>query len=124
MSRPFVAPQGPYGAGHRGIDLAPGRPAGVRAPAAGVVAFVGTVAGRAVMTVDHGGGVVTTWEPVESARAVGDIVSAGADLGRIAVGGHAEPGTVHVGVRVDGAYANPLLFFGGARRAVLLPCCT
>lgn len=44
-------------------------------------------------------------------------------LGTIDLGGHAAAGTLHLGVRLDGAYIDPMLLFGGAPRAVLLPCC-
>ncbi len=120
---PFRAPTHVYGPGHRGIDIAAAVGAEVRSPAAGTVAFRGVVVDRALLTVDHGGGLVTTFEPLESPLASGDRVSAGDPLGTVAVGGHAPPGTLHVGVRLDGEYINPLLLFGGVPRAVLLPCC-
>ena len=37
-------------------------------------------------------------------------------------GGHTPAGAVHVGVRWNGVYINPMLLFGGVERAVLLPC--
>src|SRR5918996_1070897 len=59
--RPFEPPVGPYGAGHRGIDIAvpPGTP--VRAAAEGVVAFAGLVAGGGFVSIDHPDGVRTTY---------------------------------------------------------------
>jgi len=123
MRRAFVAPAHDYGPGHRGIDLLPSGDATVRAPAAGVVAFSGQVAGRGVMTLDHGAGLVSTLEPIDSALAPGTPVETASPLGTVSVGGHAEPGAVHFGVRLDGAYINPLLLLGGVPRAVLLPCC-
>jgi len=95
----------------------------VRAPADGVVAFSGSVAGRGILTIDHGGGLITTLEPVESALEPGTPVRRGEDVAALAVGGHALPGTLHFGVRSDGAYVNPMLLLGGVPRAVLLPCC-
>ncbi|BAJ76237.1 membrane proteins [Microbacterium testaceum StLB037] len=121
LVRRFEAPAHAYGPGHRGVDL--GSAVTVRAPAAGRIAFVGMVAGRAVVTIDHGDGLVTTLEPVLTDREVGDAVSRGSPVGVVAAGGHAGPGTVHFGVRREGEYINPLRLLGGVPRAVLLPCC-
>jgi murein DD-endopeptidase MepM/ murein hydrolase activator NlpD len=123
ISRGWTAPAHEYGAGHRGIDLAApvGTPA--LAPAPGAVAFAGTVAGRGVITIDHGGGWVTTLEPVSAQLAPGTIVAVGDTVARVGTGGHAEVDSVHFGVRYDGIYVNPLLLLGGIPRAVLLPCC-
>jgi len=118
--RPFVAPAHAYGPGHRGIDLAAET---VRAPADGRIAFVGPVAGRDIVTIDHGDGLVSTFEPVTTELTVGDIVARGSPVGLVAAAGHTGPGTVHVGVRLKGVYVNPLRLLGGVPRAVLLPCC-
>lgn len=123
VERPFVAPPHRYGPGHRGIDLRPLGGGEVRTPAAGVVAFSGEVAGRGVVTIDHGDGLVTTLEPVDSELAAGTPVEGGAVVGLISTGGHSESGTLHFGVRLDGEYINPLVLLGGVPRAVLLPCC-
>lgn len=93
------------------------------APADGVVAFRGTVVNRAVLTIEHTGGLVTTLEPVRSTLVAGDVVSAGQALGVLDIGGHTAAGSLHLGVRLDGDYINPLLLFDGVPRAVLLPCC-
>ena len=63
----FAAPAGPFAPGHRGVDLAAAPGAPVRAAGDGVVAFAGRVAGRAVVSVDHPGGLRTTYEPVVAA---------------------------------------------------------
>lgn len=123
----FVAPPHPYGPGHRGIDLAAPSGTEVHAPAAGTIAFVGAVAGRGVVTIDHGDGLVTTLEPVAlgtAARvAIGDAVAAGDVVGVADSGGHTPFGAVHFGVRRHGEYINPMLLLGSVPRAVLLPCC-
>ncbi len=119
--RPFVAPAHAYGPGHRGIDLIGAGP--VRAPADGVVAFRGMVAERGVVTIDHGVGLVSTLEPVRDGPPAGTVVRRGDEIGAVDAGGHAAPGTLHLGVRRDGEYINPLLLLGGLPRAVLLPCC-
>ncbi|HEX5857938.1 MAG TPA: M23 family metallopeptidase [Microbacterium sp.] len=123
VSERFAAPAHDYAPGHRGIDLEPSGNTDVRAPADGVVAFSGDVAGRGIVTIDHGRGLVTTLEPVESELAEGAAVSQSDSVGALSVGGHAVPGTVHFGVRLDGRYINPLLLLGGVPRAVLVPCC-
>lgn len=120
---PFRAPAHDYGPGHRGMDVAAPPGSEVRAPAAGVVAFRGVVVDRPLLTIDHGGGYVTTFEPVESSLSPGDTVEAGQLIGTVVVGGHAARGTLHVGVRSDDVYVNPRPFFGAVPRAVLLPCC-
>ncbi|WDH80129.1 M23 family metallopeptidase [Microbacterium esteraromaticum] len=121
---PFRAPAHDYGPGHRGMDIAVVPGADVHAPAGGVVAFRGTVVDRPLVTIDHGSGFVSTWEPVSSSLAPGDVVTAGAVIGAVAEGGHTVRGAMHIGVRVDGEYVNPLPLFGQVPRAVLLPCCS
>ncbi|WP_136056564.1 M23 family metallopeptidase [Microbacterium sp. K24] len=119
---PFRAPAHAFGAGHRGIDLA--APDGaVRAPADGIVAFRGVVVDRPLLTIEHAGGLVTTFEPLASTLQPGDTVSAGDQVGVVATGGHSPAGVLHLGVRLDGEYINPMILFGGVARAVLLPCC-
>ncbi|MFB7250556.1 murein hydrolase activator EnvC family protein [Microbacterium sp. NPDC056234] len=120
---PFIAPAHAYASGHRGIDIAVDTGGEVRAPAAGVVAFVGTVVDRPLLTIDHGGGLVTTFEPVMSTLRSGEDVSAGDTIGTLSSGGHAAGGTLHVGLRVHGVYVDPMMMFGPVERAVLLPCC-
>ncbi len=120
--QPFVAPAHEYGAGHRGLDLDDGDGA-VRSPADGRVAFAGPVAGRGVLTIDHGDGLVSSFEPVDTELAVGAAVRRGQIVARVGVGGHTAPGELHVGVRLEGEYINPLRLLGGVPRAVLLPCC-
>ena len=116
---PFRAPSHAYGPGHRGMDLAGAGEA--RSVADGVVAFRGVVVDRPLITVDHGGGLVATYEPVESTLVPGTLVRRGDVLGQRTSGGHAPPGTLHLGVRRDGMYVDPLPFFAPAPRAVLLP---
>ena len=123
LAAAFVAPAHEYGPGHRGIDLEPLGTGDLRSPADGVVAFSGAVAGRGVLTIDHGGGLVTTLEPIAAQVEPGTAVRRGERVGQIASGGHSAAGTVHFGVRWHGAYINPMLLLGGVPRAVLLPCC-
>ena len=123
LAVPFVAPAHAYGPGHRGIDLDLLGDTVVRAPADGVVAFAGSVAGRGILTIDHRDGLVTTLEPVDADLAPGTPVRRGENVATLAAGGHAATGALHFGVRRHGEYINPLLLLGGVPRAVLLPCC-
>ncbi|QAY61161.1 M23 family metallopeptidase [Microbacterium protaetiae] len=124
IAAPYRAPAHEYGPGHRGIDLEPTGAGEVHAPRAGVIAFAGRIADRGILTIDHQDGYVTTLEPIDSAFTAGDRVEQGEVIGTIAHGGHAAPGTVHFGVRLNGEYINPMLLFGDVPRAVLLPCCS
>lgn len=117
--RPFVAPATPYGPGHRGVDLLATGDA-LAAPADGVVRFAGMVAGRPVLSIDHGDGVISSYEPVVATVIAGDGVVRGELLGTIQAG-HCPQRCVHLGVRVDGEYANPLQWLGGGIRPILLP---
>jgi murein DD-endopeptidase MepM/ murein hydrolase activator NlpD len=123
LERAYVAPAHRYGSGHRGIDLRLLGASQVRSPAGGVVAFAADVAGRGVVTIAHGGGLVTTLEPVNATVSPGVAVRAGDGVGTLSVGGHSEPGTLHFGVRWEGEYINPILLLDEVPRAILLPCC-
>ncbi len=123
VARPYVQPAHRYAPGHRGIDLRPLGAQPARAPADGIVAFAAVVVDRAVVTIDHGDGLVTTLEPVVSELEPGAVVARGDPVGEIAIGGHSAPGDLHFGVRLHGEYINPMLLLGGIPRAVLLPCC-
>ncbi len=121
----FDAPSGPFAAGHRGVDLAAtvGQP--VLAAGAGTVAFAGTVAGKPVVSIDHPGGLRTTYEPVLADVHAGDPVTAGAPVGRVAATpGHCLPVTcLHWGLRAGPGldrYEDPLSLLG-QRPVRLLP---
>ena len=119
----WVSPEHDYGAGHRGVDLAAPAGATVVAPAGGTIAWVGTVVDRALLTIDHGNGYVTTLEPVLTSVTAGDAVMAGDAVGVVSAGGHTRAGSVHWGVRRDGQYVNPAMLLGSSAKPILLPCC-
>jgi murein DD-endopeptidase MepM/ murein hydrolase activator NlpD len=108
--RGFDPPDSPYGSGHRGIDVAVPVGTLVRAPAAGVVSFAGSVGGHLFVTIDHGGGVRSTCSFL-SALLVhdGDLVIQGQGIGFSGTGhvGDTTP-NVHIGVRLNGQYVDPL----------------
>ncbi|KNH17493.1 peptidase M23 [Arthrobacter sp. ZBG10] len=124
--RPFAPPPQPWLSGHRGVDLVAafdGAP--VASPAAGTVSFAGVVVDRPVLTIDHGNGLRSSFEPVLSTLPTGTAVTAGQVVGQLAgtaAGGHC--GSVpclHWGVRQGGAYLDPLEFVMDLRPSVLLP---
>lgn len=109
--RGFAPPPVPWGSGHRGVDLAGAAGEPVLAAGAGVVAFAGVVAGRGVVSVDHAGGLRTTYEPVTATVRTGDVVGLGSPLGTLAAGHPGCPTTacLHWGLRRGDVYLNPLL---------------
>ncbi len=122
VSGPYRPPPTPYASGHRGIDLpaAPGEL--VHAPVGGVVSFVGQVADRHVLSVRVDSRTVVSFEPIEQADAAlteGAQVLPRQPLGIVAEGGHCLDECLHLGVRVDDEYVNPLRYFLG--KPVLLP---
>jgi len=108
--RGFDPPTSPYGSGHRGIDIATAIGSRVLAAAPGVVSFAGQVGGALFVSVDHGGGLVSSYSWLSSILVrKGDVVGEGA---AIALSGQGHPGVspphLHFGVRRDGAYVDPL----------------
>ena len=120
LARPYVAPAGRYGAGHRGIDIRAPVGASVLAPADGIVHFAGFVVDRPVLSLEHADGVLSSFEPVQTALVAGDRVSRGQVIGTL-LPGHCASACLHLGARVGGEYANPLLFLGGVGWSVLYP---
>ncbi len=121
--RAFDPPARPWLSGHRGVDIeAAYDGAPLVSPAAGKVSFVGIVVDRPVITVDHGNGLRSSFEPVASALAVGAVVAEGDVLGQVQTGhcGRAPP-CLHWGVRRGDEYVNPLAFVMDLRPSVLLP---
>jgi murein DD-endopeptidase MepM/ murein hydrolase activator NlpD len=117
--RGFEAPAGPYGPGHRGIDVRAPVGTPVAAPAAGTVTFAGRVAGSAWVSVAVAPGVVVTVGPLLAvAVAAGDRVAALAPVGRLAAGHGA---AVHLSLRVDGGYVDPLPWLVDRPRPRLAP---
>ena len=114
VTRVFDAPSPDWQRGHRGVDLAgvPGQPVYAAGPA--TVVFVGTLAGRPLVSLAHPGGLRTSYEPVDASVQVGQLVDASTALGRL-VPGHAgcpAPACLHWGAmwgpasRAD--YVDPL----------------
>ncbi|MEP6844026.1 MAG: M23 family metallopeptidase [Pseudolysinimonas sp.] len=120
VARPYVAPAGPYAAGHRGIDIRAPAGAAVLAPADGFVHFAGFVVDRPVLSLEHAKGVLSSFEPVQTTLVAGERVTRGQMIGTL-LPGHCASACLHLGARVDGDYVNPLLFLGGVGWSVLYP---
>lgn len=113
----------PWSPGHRGVDLGPRGDPVVVAAGPGVVRFAGSVAGRGVVSVDHGSGLRTTYEPVTASVVAGRRVAAGDVLGRLAgPGSHCEGGPcLHWGALLGDRYLDPLALLRRRDPPVLLP---
>jgi murein DD-endopeptidase MepM/ murein hydrolase activator NlpD len=110
VTRAFDPPDSPFGPGHRGVDLAGSAGSAIRAAGDGVVVFAGMVAGRPVVSVDHAGGLRTTYEPVDPSVGAGTRVARGSVLG-VLVPGHAGcpvAACLHWGLRRGETYLDPL----------------
>ncbi len=118
--RGYDPPEERWGAGHRGVDLAGAPGDAVVAPVAGVVSFVGAVAGRPVVVVAHGAE-RTTLEPVTATVVVGQAVAAGDVLGRLEAGHEPCPAAacLHWGLKRGEAYLDPRTVVAASYR--LLP---
>ena len=114
MADPFRAPEHDYGPGNRGIEYDTDHGDVVRAAAAGTVVFAGPVAGNLHVTVDHGGGVVSSYSYLARIS-----VRVGASVQRGTVVGIAAQ-RLHFGVRVDDEYVDPAGFIGVRRVKVRL----
>ena len=119
---PFRAPANPYAPGHRGVDLAGPMGSPVLAAGPGVVVYAGQLAGRGVVSVEHVGGLRTTYEPVSPAVQPGDRVTVGTLIGHLD-GGHptcAPAVCLHWGARLpDGTYLDPMTLLTGWRVRLL-----
>ena len=108
----FAPPARDWLPGHRGVDLEarPGTP--VRAAGSGVVVHAGPVADRGVVSLEHPGGVRTTYEPVLAEVSRGQVVRAGQVIGTVGrwSGRHPscpEGGCLHWGARRGRVYIDP-----------------
>ena len=110
----FRQPNSDYSAGHRGVDLAVDFGQPVTAPAAGVVHFLGTVVNREVLTLEHIGGLLTSFEPVCSDLNTGDQVAQGQVIGWVCEADDSYRNhctnrvCLHFSLRLNASYLSPL----------------
>lgn len=98
--------------GHRGLDLRARPQDAIIAPADGVVAFSGKVAGKSVVTLRHGaetGSLTSTFEPAVTTRPVGAVIVKGERFARVEGGSeHCADECLHWGLKSGGRdYADP-----------------
>ncbi len=106
VTDPFRQPACPYCAGNRGIDYRVGVSIQVRAVAAGVVTWSGTIAGTRYVVVRHGDGRRTTYGKLTSSPLVsGDTVASGSLVGTAS-------GEFYFGLRVGEQYRDPAPHLG------------
>lgn len=115
VSDPFRPPEGPYGPGNRGIEYHTDVGDTVRASATGEVSFAGLVAKELYVTLDHGGGVFSSYSYLSRISVTqGQRVSQGDVIGLTG------ERLLHFGVRVDGEYVDPMTFVAERRVSVRL----
>jgi murein DD-endopeptidase MepM/ murein hydrolase activator NlpD len=123
----YIAPEGTYGTGHRGVDYQVALGQGVFAPSDATVSFIGNVVDRPVLSLSHEGNIVSSYEPVCSSLVVGQRVSAGALVAEVC---EAEPHYIphcaksiclHFSTRRAGEYLSPQWFTGELAPSTLLP---
>lgn len=108
--RGFDPPASPYGSGHRGIDIAAPAASVAVAPADGRVSFAGPVGGRLFLTIEHAGGLESTYSWVSVLRVRrGDLVVQGQPVA-LTGGGHTGDlvPNLHFGMKLNDAYVDPL----------------
>jgi murein DD-endopeptidase MepM/ murein hydrolase activator NlpD len=107
----------PYAPGHRADNVAAPVGTPVRASADGVVGFAGNVAGNLSVSVDHTGGIKTTYSYLGTIVAKrNQRVSRGDVVGTVGPGHDASlPPNVQLSARRNGVYFDPLeLYVGGS----------
>jgi len=110
----YDPPDTPFGAGHRGIDIAVPFGTTIVAPEAATVSFAGPVGGRLFVTLDHGGGLESTYSWVSAILVhKRDVVARGQP---IAISGTGHPGSsvphLHLGVKLADVYQDPMDYLG------------
>lgn len=108
--RGFEPPSHRFGPGHRGIDY--GVPSGtpVKASGAGTVSFAGSVADGLYVTIQHLGGIATTYSFLSRIDASkGDRVAQSQVIAASGDGHADEPSSLHFGAKLNGEYIDPEL---------------
>ncbi|MFB7875386.1 M23 family metallopeptidase [Nocardia sp. NPDC056064] len=108
VEKRFDKPERNWLPGHRGVDLGATEGQLVFAAGDGVVMFAGVVADKPVVSIDHPGGLRTTYEPVQARVAVGDRVVRGTPIGTVVAGHEGCPvaACLHWGARRESGEHN------------------
>ena len=107
---------GPGYEGHWGVDYEGDRDGLIQAAAGGTVIFSGRVVHNPAVTIDHGGGLWTSYSYLGHITVLaGEDVERGTVVGT--VGGDTGHGDVHLSVRIEGEYIDPLRVMGCQARA-------
>lgn len=101
---------GRYEKGHRGVDLSADVGVRVRAAAEGRVHFAGSVAGVPTLSIDHGNGWRTTYQPVLASVSRGEAVEQGQVVGSLGAGHCVPRACLHWGLTDGTRYADPMAY--------------
>ncbi len=120
---PYDAPDDPFAAGHRGVDVSAPLGSPVRASAPGTVSFAGNVAGDLSVSIDYDSHLKGGYSFLgQIAVRKGQHVERGDVVGSVGRGhpGSGLPPHVHLSARRDGVYFDPLGLYVGSRLDDLL----
>ncbi|WP_212566654.1 MULTISPECIES: M23 family metallopeptidase [unclassified Mycobacterium] len=92
ITRYFDGPRERWNRGHRGVDMAGTPDQRVVAAGPGMVVYAGSLAGRSLVSIEHTGGLRTTYEPVTPLVTPGQRVSKGSLIGTLLPGHPGCPG--------------------------------
>ena len=126
LAREFRQPNSDWSAGHRGVDYLVTKAQPVFAPHDGVISFDGLVVNRSVLSIRHGNGYISSFEPVCSALKPGDSVKTGEPIGISCFTSnyvsHCLPKfCLHFSLRTENGYLSPLLALGELSPSRLKP---
>lgn len=119
----FDPPEEKWSRGHRGIDVLAVGGEPLRAPAAGVIRFRGSVAGTQTVSIETESGFVVSFQPATSDLKMGESFAPGAMIGAVGEGSHCDRSCLHLGVwpaASNRKYLDPAQFFG-QEQSLLLP---
>ncbi len=109
ITAPFAP--GPNWSGHWGVDFVAVVDGPVRASASGIVTHSGPVVENLTVTLNHGGGLSTSYSYLDSVMVkIGQRVSRGEGIG--VAGTETGHGVVHFSVRRNGEYVDPAPLVG------------
>lgn len=126
LAKEFRQPSSDWSSGHRGVDYLVQGKQSVFSAHAGLVTFTGRVVNRSVVSIRHGNGYTTSYEPVCSDLQTHSMVETGQVIGEVC----AEPQyqshcglrlCLHFSLRSPNGYLSPLAVIGGLSPSRLKP---